>query len=249
MQIQDLLNRLLLDDLKSIAHHNNLPDKGMKSELISVILGANLPPERILEFSKIVSLKRLLANEGLPRTGRKSELEKRLLSILEKPKLRSKGATAYYRGHGFEEQVASWARKHFKDANPRVRTGVSANGLSVKRPYEIDVHMQTKGKGIFGRQADVWIECKWKEKSSVKRTDIMKLVASAQDVYRAARAGREVLYYNGLILASNQRFDSDALNYANQEDVLCIRFDGKKCEEQNPEAKWLGESAWLRRVE
>ena len=54
--------------------------------------------------------------------------------------------------------------------------------------------------------------------------------------------------YNGLILVSNQRFDSDALIYADQEDVLCIRYDGQKYEQQNETDKWLGEPTWLKRA-
>ena len=160
----------------------------------------------------------------------------------------SKGPTRYEKGHVFEEQVARWVRRQFGDSSPTVRTNQYANGLSVKRPYQIDVHLNAKGKGLFAQEADVWIECKWKEKSSVKRTDVMKLVASARDVYRAADVGRNEICYNGLILVSNQRFDSDALNYADQEDVLCIRFDGKKYEQQNETEKWLGEPGWLKQV-
>ena len=67
-------------------------------------------------------------------------------------------------------------------------------------------------------------------------------------MYRAHDAGRNEIYYNGLILVSNQRFDSDAINYAKQEDVLCVRYDGKKYEQQNETEKWLGEPGWLKRI-
>ena len=135
---------------------------------------------------------------------------------------KSESPTKHEKGAKFEEQVA--------------------------RPYQIDVHMWVKGKGLFANEADVWVECKWKEKSSVKRTDVMKLVFCAQDVYRAADSGRNEIYYDGLILVSNQRFDYDALAYAEQEDVLCVRFDGKKYEMQNESKNWLGKPKWLKRL-
>ena len=77
----------------------------------------------------------------------------------------------------------------------KVLPNQNANGLSVKRPYQIDVQVHAKGKGLFGQDADVWIECKWKQKSSVKKTDVMKLITSAQDVARAADVGRNDIYY------------------------------------------------------
>ena len=157
-------------------------------------------------------------------------------------------ATRYDKGHRFEEQVVRWVRRRFSELTPEVATNHYANGLSVKRPYQIDVHVHTKGKGLFGQDANVWIECKWKGKSSVKRIDIMKLVASAQDVYQAAQVGRNEIYYNGLMVVYNQRFDSDALSYAGQQDVLCIRFDGKKYEQQNDTEKWIGQPAWLKQI-
>lgn len=158
------------------------------------------------------------------------------------------GATRYEKGRSFEEQVARWIKRQLSGLKTTVATNQYANGLSVRRPYQIDVHAKAKGKGLLAQEADIWIECKWKGKSSVKRTDIMKLVVSAQDVYRAAEIGRNEIYYNVLVVVSNQKFDIDAINYADQEDVLCVTYDGKKYEQQNKTNKWLREPAWLRRL-
>lgn len=193
------------------------------------------------------SLKKILATESLSQSGNKYELENRILSVLRDSQ--KKELTAFDKGHGFEEQVASWLKKIFKDLSPVIKTQQLANGLSVKRPYEIDVCVQIKGKGIFGKQADVWVECKWKDNPSVKRTDIMKLVSSAQDVYRLSQKNHEQIYYNGLIMVSNQNFDIDALNYADKSAVLCVCFNGKKFEEQNELKEWLGNPSWLRQVQ
>lgn len=156
--------------------------------------------------------------------------------------------TRQQKGAQFEEQVARWLKRQFRDLKLDIKVNDYANGLTVKRPYQIDVHMWAKGKGLFAKEGDVWVECKWKEKSSVKRTDVMKLVSCAQDVYKAHNAGRNEIYYNGLILVSNERFDYDALAYAEQEDVLCVRFDGRKYEPQNESKNWVGEPKWLKEV-
>lgn len=158
-------------------------------------------------------------------------------------------ATRHEKGARFEEQVARWLRRQFTGEEVDVKVNQHATGLTVMRPYQIDVHVSGKGKGLFAQEADIWVECKWKEKASVKRTDVMKLVTSAQDVYRAARVGRNARYFNALLLVSNQRFDGDALAYADQEQVLCFRFDGKRYVQQNELGKaWLGEPAWLKRA-
>jgi hypothetical protein len=111
------------------------------------------------------------------------------------------------------------------------------------------VHVHPKSKGLFARTGDIWIKSNRKEKSSIKWDVIMKLVGKAQDVYRAKQAGREDLRFNGLIVASNQTFDRDALRYANQVDVLCLRVNGKKCVEENQPKNVLGRPAWLKQVQ
>jgi len=149
-------------------------------------------------------------------------------------------------GRRFEEQVARWIKIAFNESHPEVELNQYATGLTVNRPYQIDVRVHVKGRGLFGRDAYMWVECKWSEKSSVKRIDVMKLVASAQDVCRAAQRGRSPICYNSLMLVSNQAFDDDALNYANQEEVLCVTFDGKRYKGQNEPEKWVGEPKWLK---
>lgn len=159
--------------------------------------------------------------------------------------------TTYGKGYAYEKQVAYFLKRYWKEATPEVQTRVLSNGLSVKRPYEIDVHVHVKATGLSkffgGNDVDIWVECKWKEKTAVKRAEIQKLVASAQDVYDAAKVGREDMWYDHLIVSSNERFDSDALNYARQNGVLCIRYDGHKLIEVHNNDEWHEEEPrWLK---
>lgn len=160
--------------------------------------------------------------------------------------------TAYEKGRKFEKQVASWAERFFEQPGAKitVRQNVKAHGTKVKEPYQIDVLVHARGKGLFAPRGDIWIECKWKEKekSPVKRTDIQKLVMSAQDVYRAGRAGKEEISLVGLMLVSNQRFNDDALRLADQMGVLCARGGVRVFEQQNEAKDWVGEPAWLKQV-
>jgi len=161
---------------------------------------------------------------------------------------RNHRTTNQAQGRRFEEQVARWVKIAFNESHPEVELNKYATGLTVNRPYQIDVCVHVKGRGLFGRDLYMWVECKWSEKASVKRIDIMKLVASAQDVYRAANAGRNPIYYDGLMVVSNQTFDDDALNYANQEEVLCVMFDGKRYKPQTDSENWIGNPRWLKNV-
>ncbi|MFC1988904.1 hypothetical protein ACFLVJ_03640, partial [Chloroflexota bacterium] len=66
-------------------------------------------------------------------------------------------------------------------------------------------------------------ECKWKDNSPVRESDIQKLVIKAQDTFRyATELGG--FYYDSLIMVSNQDFEINALSYANALDILCLRF-------------------------
>ena len=135
-------------------------------------------------------------------------------------------------GKDFERRVEAWLKKRCKASNSKVRHRV--NGLSVKFPYEIDVwiNISRRTLKIFGEDIDVWVECKAR-KAAIKRKDVAYLVGKARDVYQAVLKGRERLYFNRLMIVSMSRFDSDAIELANQQGVSCYRYDGKSYIHEN----------------
>ena len=153
---------------------------------------------------------------------------------LPKPKTKKTGKeTAHKKGHDFEKKVAKWAKEYF--SADKVETNILMNGNTVKRPYEIDVYVHRTVLLLFGE--DIWIECK-NIKSSIKRTHIFKLLSSAKDIEDARDAGREKFYFDKLAFVSTSKFDVDALSYAEDNDIACFHYDGKKYELKN-EPDWL----------
>jgi len=256
-KLEEILNKCLVEELRFSLEENKLPSSGNKAELVSR-LALSLPPKKIFNVMSNTQLQAVLVAYGLPKSGNRNELVKRIHSVIEAPKREvvkqakepageapaGKGKeTAYGKGYKFEDQVAAWAKRKFKTDFARSDL---ARGSIAQRPHQVDVHVQ-KQKGLLRQPDDIWIECK-SMKQSIKRTDISKLVNDAQDVYKAAHKGGEKLFYNGLMLVSTSKFDIDALNYANEYDVLCIHFDGKAYKEQNNPKNWLGEPKWLEQV-
>ncbi len=157
---------------------------------------------------------------------------------------------SYEKGTDFEERVGRLLRRLLRDYEPDVRVNQFARGLTSFRPYQIDVAVRAKGGGIFGflkDTHDIWVECKWKSRSSVKRDEVAQLVYRAQDVYKYCRENGG-LYYDGLMLVANQRFDEDAVNVAQAEDVAWIVFDGSRQLGNSLPETWLREPAWLKRA-
>jgi len=151
------------------------------------------------------------------------------------PKQKEKGTskeTAHKKGHDFEKKVAKWAKRYFNAGE--VKTNILMNGLRVKRPYEIDVHVHRKR---FLSEANIWIECK-DISSSIKRTHIFKLKSSAEDIEDAYNVDREDFYFDRLAFVSTSKFDVDALSYADDNDIACFHYDGKKYELKN-QPSWL----------
>lgn len=259
VKLEEILSKCLVEELQFSLEENKLPSSGKKAELVSR-LASNLPPRKIFNVMSNKQLQSVLVAYGLPKSGNSDELVKRIQSIIEAPKREAmrqareavgqapatkEKETAYGKGRKFEDQVAAWAKRQFKTD---FAISDLARGSIAQRPHQVDVHVQIKHRGLFGGVTnDIWIECK-KMKSTVKRTDIYKLVNDAQDVYKAHEKGGEKLYYDGLMFVSTSKFDIDALNYANEYDVLCIYFDGKAYKEQNNPKNWLGEPAWLKQV-
>lgn len=259
--IEEILNKCSVEELKFAAVENNLSATGKKDELISR-LASSMPAKKALNGLSHKQLQLILDKYGLPKSGTKGEMIGRLLSPARLPKQKSASAverpersaskdegkvTAHKKGHDFEKQVAAWARRKFKGST---EVDKNAKGLVGVRPHNIDVKLQIK-KGRWSSDTDdIWIECKCKEeKSSVKRTEILKLIDAAQDVYKYAKSlNIDVIWYNGLMFASNVRFDEDALNYANEFDVLCVQYESGKFMFKNDPKDWLREPHWLEQV-
>lgn len=259
--IDEILNKCSVEELKFAAVENNLSATGKKDELISR-LASSVPAKKALNGLSHKQLQLILGKYGLPKSGTKGEMISRLLSPKSLPKQKSVSAaerpkqaaskaeekiTAHKKGHDFEKQVAAWARRKYKGST---RVDLNAKGLVAVRPHNVDIHLEIIREGIFSSNTDdIWIECKFKGgNKSVKRTEILKLIHDAQDVYKYWQKSNDGIYYNRLMFASNVRFDEDALNYANEFDVLCVQYEsGKFVFKNNPE-DWLDEPYWLEQV-
>lgn len=152
-------------------------------------------------------------------------------------------------GRRFEEQVGRWLQNLLRDYKPVVALNQSARGLDTRLPYQIDVTVRVTGGGVFGlfqQTHDLWVECKWKKEASIKRDEISRLVYKAQDVLRYARQAGD-LYYDALMLVSNQRFDGDALHVAGRQGVSCVVFNGRRVIEDNTPENWITRPTWFAR--
>ncbi len=148
-------------------------------------------------------------------------------------------------GIDLEHKVESWAVRRFKASHSDTRYLV--NGLSVRRPYEVDVWIQIP-QGLFGWfTIDIWIECK-DTMASIKRSDISLLVSKAKDVYQAAKKGKQDLYFNNIMFVATSRYDNDAIAYADQEGVTCYLYKGKSYALVN-NREWDDKPKWLQEVE
>jgi len=147
-------------------------------------------------------------------------------------------------GVELENRVKLWAYKKFKVTDSATRYFV--NGLSVTKPFEVDVWIKIP-TGLFGwSTTNVWIECK-DRKASIKRGDVFNLVSKAKDVYQAVRKGKQDLYFDKLMIVTTSRYDTDAIALANQEGVACYLYDGGKYLLFN-DWDWDNEPKWLRDV-
>ena len=252
--IEEILNKCPVEELKFAAEENKLSASGKKDELVSR-LASSVSAKKALNGISHKRLQLILGKYGLPKGGTKGEMINRLLSPKRLPKQKSasvsKGpehVSSNKKGHDFEKQVAAWAKKKYKCD---IWIDQNAKGLIATRPHNVDVQLRIRKEGwIFSGYDDIWIECKFKSgNSSVKRDEVIKLINAAQDVSRYAdKVASPDLYCNGLMFASNVRFDEDAINYANKFDVLCVQYEsGQFVFKNNPE-DWPKEPYWLEQV-
>ncbi len=146
-------------------------------------------------------------------------------------------------GIEFERKVEVWAKNRFKASKTVMR--YHARGLSVTRPYEVDVWVRVP-RGFLRHDNDIWIECK-DRKASIKRKDISDLISKARDVYESANAGLHDFWFDTLMFVSTSSYDFDAIVLADQEGVACVFYDGKRYELHN-EWKSSSNPKWLRDV-
>ena len=186
-----------------------------------------------LFFKKSVSWKELIDDLSHRRKPTNKELAEYIKDMRKTmSKVRTSSITPRHeKGHKFEKKVARWAKRYFNADD--VKTNILVNGLSSKRPYEVDVHVI---KGRFLRK-DIWIECK-NRKSSIKRVDVFKLLSAAKDIEGACKDGREDFYFDRLAIVSTSDFDLDALSYAEDNDVACFRYTNNKYELKN-KVSWI----------
>lgn len=168
---------------------------------------------------------------------------KRRKSILNKPS--KKQSISYNEGHGFKKEVEIQLTKYLGRLSPEIEMPARAKGINGSNSYDVDIHITIKGKELFANRGDIWVECKWKDNSPVRESDIQKLVIKAQDAFRyVTELGG--FYYDTLIMVANQDFDINALSYANALDVLCLRFYQGQLIEKNAPMNWVGDPAWMK---
>ena len=256
--IEEILGKCSVVELRDAADGNGVSRKGAKAELVSR-LASSVPLKKALEYMSKDQIQEVLAKYERPRSGNKDELIGRVLALVRAPRKETQKLptataktkveeatpeTSYQRGHDFEDAVAAWAKKEFIDLSPLVTIRDHVLAADKKRPYEVDVRVHMRRKGLFAKTGDMWIECKSRAKSSIKYETIMNLIGKAQDVNRANKAGKEEACFFLLAVASNQPFEQDALRYATAQGVWCLRFQGRKCIEEN-EPKNAKNPAWL----
>lgn len=147
-------------------------------------------------------------------------------------------------GMELEKKVEAWAKNRFKASKTVIR--YQASGLSVKRPYDVDVWVRIS-RGLFRDDIDLWIECKDRN-ASIKRKDISDLVSKAKDVFEDANVGKQDFWFDTLMFVSTSRYDTDAIVLADQEGVACVFYDGKTYVLQN-NWEWDNKPKWRRDVE
>ncbi|MFC2027856.1 hypothetical protein ACFLU3_04130 [Chloroflexota bacterium] len=144
----------------------------------------------------------------------------------------------------YKQRVANWVENNLGATSTTI--DYPANGLSTRRPYEVDVWGHMKGEGSRN-DIEIWIECK-SNGSAVKRRDISTLVKRAIDVFHAAHTVKQEFWFDRLMILSATAFEDGALELAEQEGVTCIQYDETGCEFLT-EDNWKLKPSWLRDAE
>lgn len=145
---------------------------------------------------------------------------------------------------GFKQKVATWTENHFGATSATV--DYSANGLTTKMPYEVDIWAHFNGENSR-TDLEMWVECR-ESRNSVKSRDILNLVRKATDVFNAAHTVKQEFWFDRLMIVSSAPFEDSALEIAVQRGVICVLCDGAGYELQTEE-NWRLKPSWLRDAE
>ncbi|MFC1912973.1 hypothetical protein ACFLX7_02115 [Chloroflexota bacterium] len=138
-------------------------------------------------------------------------------------------------GHGFKKEVEMQLIRYLGGISHEIEMLARAKGVYGNNSYDVDIHITIKGEGLYANRGDIWVECKWKDNSPVRESDIQKLVVKAQDAFRYVTEFGG-FHYDTLIMVSNQDYDTNALSYATALAFLCLRFyPGQLTEKQYPD--------------
>ena len=144
----------------------------------------------------------------------------------------------------YKQRIANWVENNLGAESTAI--DYPANGLSTRRPYEVDVWGHMKGENSRN-DIEIWVECK-SNGTAVKRRDISTLVKRAIDVFHAAHTVKQEFWFDRLMMVSATSFEDSALELAEQEGVTCIQYDETGCQFVT-EDNWKLKPSWLRDAE
>ena len=98
----------------------------------------------------------------------------------------------------YKQRVANWVENNLGATSTTI--DYPANGLSTRRPYEVDVWGHMKGENSRN-DIEIWVECK-SNGTAVKRRDISTLVKRAIDVFHAAHTVKQEFWFDRLMIVS-----------------------------------------------
>ena len=87
-----------------------------------------------------------------------------------------KQSISYNEVHVFKKEVEIQLIKYLGRLSPEIEIPARARGINGSNSYDVDIHITIKGKGLFANRGEIWVECKWKDNSPVRESDIKKLV-------------------------------------------------------------------------
>lgn len=215
---EDLLNMLNIRQLRQLAKDNGveLIIKEENGFIIKNIKTRKAKTLKEIRYVLLLSRKITIQNLRLAIGGEKPKSIKE--PIVEE--ILSKKARDRKKGLKFEDKVAKWAKRRF--GAYEVEMNILRRGYTQKRPYEIDVCARTD-------KYDLMIECK-NMKQTIKRNIIIDYFGRFEDINEAVHKGisKDDYYFDYVMIVSTSKFEAGALSMANEKEVECWYYDGKK---------------------